>query len=354
MLISIFMKCLSSIFIILIVFFKTGNVLSSEKIFNVNNIEILNESSKNNEELADIAIKKGFKYLTERILLKDDQKRVSGLELKKIKELVTYYQIVSDKSDNIKSDKLIYNILFDKDKLHNLFYVTGISYSDVTNQELFILPILKKNNQYFIYNKNYFYENWNKTDINDLIEFVLPLENIEIIQKINSNSNSLLDLDLISLFQEYDGKNLSLILIEENNLEREKIFIRLIVSNKVINKNLIIDRENLNQIQFYEKIITQIKEELSNLIKSKNLIDVRVPSFINVKFLLNKKNNLVELNKRLEKIDLIEKIYVQEFNNQFVLLKIKYLGKLVKIINQLKNEKIILKQSADQWSINLI
>ena len=88
------MKCLSSIFIILIVFFKTGNVLSSEKIFNVNNIEILNESSKNNEELADIAIKKGFKYLTERILLKDDQKRVSGLELKKIKELVTYYQIV--------------------------------------------------------------------------------------------------------------------------------------------------------------------------------------------------------------------------------------------------------------------
>ena len=121
MLISIFMKCLSSIFIILIVFFKTGNVLSSEKIFNVNNIEILNESSKNNEELADIAIKKGFKYLTERILLKDDQKRVSGLELKKIKELVTYYQIVSDKSDNIKSDKLIYNILFDKDKLHNLF-----------------------------------------------------------------------------------------------------------------------------------------------------------------------------------------------------------------------------------------
>ena len=117
---------------------------------------------------------------------------------------------------------------------------------------------------------------------------------------------------------------------------------------------MIIDRENLNQIQFYEKIITQIKEELSNLIKSKNLIDVRVPSFINVKFLLNKKNNLVELNKRLEKIDLIEKIYVQEFNNQFVLLKIKYLGKLVKIINQLKNEKIILKQSADQWSINLI
>ena len=54
---------------------------------------------------------------------------------------------------------------------------------------------------------------------------------------------------------------------------------------------------------------------------------------------MSKKNNLVELNKRLEKIDLIDNINVQEFNNEYVLIKLRYLGKLNKIIKQLEDEK---------------
>ena len=34
-------------------------------------------------------------------------------------------------------------------------------YSEISDKELFILPILKKN-EIFIYNNNFFYENWNK------------------------------------------------------------------------------------------------------------------------------------------------------------------------------------------------
>ena len=45
-----------------------------------------------------------------------------------------------------------------------------------------------------------------------------------------------------------------------------------------------------------------------------------VPSFINIKFQLNKKNNLVELDKRIKNIDLIENIFVQELNNEYVLI----------------------------------
>ena len=62
----------------------------------------------------------------------------------------------------------------------------------------------------------------------------------------------------------------------------------------------------------------------------------------------------MELNKRLEKIDSIENIFVQEFNNEYVLLKIKYLGKLEKIMSLLKQEKVILKLINDQWSLQII
>ena len=51
-----------------------------------------------------------------------------------------------------------------------------------------------------------------------------------------------------------------------------------------------------------KKITFVIEKELVTLIKSQNLIDVKTPSFINTKFIMKKQNNLVELNKRLEKI----------------------------------------------------
>ena len=56
------MKYYKLILFILIVFLKTGNVLSDTNIFNVNNIEIEKKSKSNNDELANEAIKKGFHY----------------------------------------------------------------------------------------------------------------------------------------------------------------------------------------------------------------------------------------------------------------------------------------------------
>ena len=58
------------------------------------------------------------------------------------------------------------------------------------------------------------------------------------------------------------------------------------------------------------KIIIETKKELINLIKSKNLIDVRTPSFLNTKLLIRKDKNLVELKERLKQIDLIDNIFI--------------------------------------------
>ena len=121
-----------------------------------------------------------------------------------------------------------------------------------------------------------------------------------------------------------------------------------------INKSIIVKSNNIqNDFDFNKKIISNVKNEIENLIKSQNLIDVRTPSFINTKLSVSSKNTLVELNKRLKKIDSIQSIYVQELNNSYVLIKIKYFGKLNKIIKQLKDHKIILKLSGDSWSIKI-
>ena len=334
------MKFFNLFLIILVVFLRTGNVLSDTNIFDVNNIEIEKKGKNSNEALANQAIKKGFRELITKILLKNDLSKLQELKFSEIKELVTYYQVSNKNNEKNDIEKVNFNISFDKDKMHDLFFKKSISYSEIINKELFILPILKKENKIYIYSQNFFYNKWNEIYKSELIEFILPLENIEIIQSINTNQDNLL--------------NLALILIEDNNSKTENIYFKTKILGKNIVKNIKIKRLNLNQEEFYKKIIIEVKQEIINLIKLQNLIDITTPSFLNAQFKINKKSNLVELNSRLNQIDLIENLYIEKFNNEVVFLKIKYLGKLDQIIKQLENQKILLKLVGEQWSIKII
>ncbi len=347
------MKSIKIIFFILVIFLKTGNDLSAENLFYVNNVEISKKTSSNTEVLAKEAIKKGFKELINKVLLKKDQQKLSDLSFLDIKELISYYQIIETDKETEKKNIVLFNIKFDQDKIHNLFYQRGILYSDISQDELYLLPILKKDDQIFIYTKNYFYDNWNTKKKYDFVEFILPIENIEIIQILNLNSNNLINVQIKEIFKEYGNKNTALIFIEESNSIIKKIFLKTNIMGKNINKSLQIKNSDLSGEQFYRKIIDETKNEIINLIKSQNLIDIRTPSFINVNFLNSKKNNLVDLNKRLENIELIENIYVQELNSKYVNLKIKYLGNINKIIKQMERQNIILKLTNDQWNLSI-
>ena len=349
------MKSFKYLVFILVIFFKTGNVLSERSLFNVNNVEISANITANNQLFVNEAIKKGFNEMVNKVLLEKDINKLRNLNSDKIKDLVSYYQITETKEDQLKN-KLIkkYNIFFDKEKIHNLFYNLEISYSDINQYEIYFLPIHKKNDQIFVYNQNYFYKNWNNADNNELIEFILPLEKIEIIQNINNNRDNLFDLNLRNIFIEYSKKNFALIIIDENDNGKNKIFLKTNIMGKNINKSFTLKNiEKKNKI-FYDDIIVKAKKEIVNLVKSQNLIDIRTPSFINTKFFLGKKNNLVELDNRIKQIDLIENLYFMEINRKYVLLKIKYLGKINKIIDQLKVHNILLEFKNDQWSLEII
>tara|TARA_B100000963_G_C22555966_1_gene639022 strand:- start:274 stop:1317 length:1044 start_codon:yes stop_codon:yes gene_type:complete len=337
--------------IILIVFFKTETVFSENNLFSVNNIKLEKKDKITQKALADKAIKTGFNQLVEKILLENDSNKLLDLKFNSIKKLVSYYQVTELSDEGNINQLLNFSVTFDKEKMHNLFYEKGISYSEISDKELYILPLLIKDEQIFIFNNNFFYEKWNEIYKSDLIEFILPLENIEIIQKINQYKNNLIDLNLKELFKEYPNKNLALILIEDSNSSNEKVYIKSIIQEKNISKNLNLKKNDPKLKNFYEKIIIVSKKELINLVKSKNLIDIRTPSFLNAKMDINQSSNLVELNSRIKNIDLIENIYVQKFNKDYVDIRIKYLGKLNKIINELKRENIDLKLIEDKWII---
>ena len=345
------MKILKFIFIILVVFFKTGNLFSDNNLFSVNNILLEKKDNTFSSQPADKAIKEAFDLLIKRILLKEDIQKLSELDLSEIKKLVSYYNILR----GIEStNKINYNVTFDREKMHELFLKKEISYSDISDKDLFILPILVNKNKIFIFNNNYFYDNWNFDKDNDLIEFILLLENIEILQKINQSRDDLTDLNLNILFEEYSNKNVAIIIIDDSTLNEKKAFLKAKIQNKVISKNLDFKSNNQKKTELEKKIIYEMKDEITNLIKSKNLIDISTPSFINVKLNLDKRNNLVLLKSKIKNIELIENIFVQDFNKNYVNVKIKYLGKLEKIIKLLKNENIVLKSNGNEWVLEAI
>ena len=349
------MKNFKLIIIILVIFLKTGNVLSETSLFNVNNVKIIDDLTRSNENLANQAIKKGFKELIDKVLLEKDLAKVENLKFNQIKSLVSYYQISESLENREKKNiEKTYNIFFDKSKVHDLFYKFDISYSDISKYEIFFLPIHKKDDELFIYNQNYFYIKWNEITKNELIEFILPLEKIEILQSINNYKDNLIKIDIRNIFQEYSKNNYALVIIEENKLGPNKIFLKTNIMGKNISKSIELEKNISNVDNFYEEIIYKVNNEIINLVKSQNLIDIRTPSFINIKFFLDKKNNLVELDNRIKKIDLIENFYVQEFNKQYVFLKIKYLGKINKIVDQLKSQNILLELKNEQWSLKII
>ena len=46
---------------------------------------------------------------------------------------------------------LNFSISFDKDKIHNLFFKRQILYSEIVDKDLYILPILEKDDEIFCF-----------------------------------------------------------------------------------------------------------------------------------------------------------------------------------------------------------
>ena len=129
------MKLYKQILIILVVFFKTETLFSQNNLFNVNNIKLEKKDNTTNKALADKAIKKGFDKLTTRILLKEDSKKLLDLKFSSIKQLVAYYQVTNISKGKEDKELVNFSVTFDKDKIHDLFYKKGISYSEILNKD---------------------------------------------------------------------------------------------------------------------------------------------------------------------------------------------------------------------------
>jgi len=349
------------IFCIIVFLFKTQTVFSNNLIYDVNNIEVSgrinNELDK--KKLIQSAFQKAFITFTNKVLLKKDAINLYKTKINIIEDLVFAYQIIKDEKNEKKKNILTINIKFDPKKISNFLAQNGVSYADISNISLTLLPVLIKNKNIFTFSENFFYNNWLKNENGEiantkdiLISYNLALENIEDLQYISLNKDNLELIDVKKLISLNAAKNYALLLIDFTK-DEFKAYVKTSIENNEIDKNYNLKIYPKNETKTYEEAIITLKEEISQIWKSQNLIDVRTTSFLDL-FLDNKRaNNYLNFRNIFDSIDLIENYSVLEMTNETTKVRFKYKGKINKLRDKLLEKKINIIVVDNVWRASI-
>ena len=72
------------------------------------------------------------KLKKEKILTNSEREKILNLKFADVKKLVSYYQIKTDEKSTQEENQVIFNVSFDREKLHRLFYERRVLYSKLS------------------------------------------------------------------------------------------------------------------------------------------------------------------------------------------------------------------------------
>ena len=344
------------IFCIIVFLFKTQTVFSSNLIYDVNNIQVTGKINNDldKKKLVQSSFQKAFVVFVNKTLLKKDAVGLYRTKIGTIEDLVFAYQILKEEKTDSKKSVLTVNIKFDQKKISDFLAQKKVFYADVANISLTLLPVLIEKKNVFMFTENFFYSNWvksedeleNSSDI--LISYNLALENIEDLEYINSSKDNLELIDVKKITSLQDSKNYAFLIIysAENKL---RAYIKTFIENRKIDRNINLKIYPGNKTETYQKAILEIKEEINQILKSQNLIDVNTPSFLDLFLDVKQINDYLRLRNIFDTIDLIENYSVFEMTNEHVKIRLKYKGKLDKLRDKLLEKKININIVDNIW-----
>ena len=221
-----------------------------------------------------------------------------------------------------------------------------------------MLPILIKDEEIFLYEENFFYKNWSKVEDktlnpkDELISYNLALENIEDLEYINNLKEKidLIDIKKINSFKEAKNYALLTIYSSENKL---KAYLKTSIKNKDIDRSIDLNFYPEDKEKSYYKAIKIVKKEINQIWKEQNLIDVNVPSFLDLFLQTEKIDDFLKLKSILKTIDVIENYSVLEMTSEYSKIRIKYKGKINKIKIKLKEKKINIQIVDNVWKLKI-
>ena len=344
----IFIILTATIFLLI----ASSKSISEENVFVVDNVEVEGKINLNftRDKYIENAFADSFEMLISKILLSKDFQKIKNIKIDKIKSLIESFQILKESYRNDEY-KATFKIFYDNNRVKQLLIDRNISFTQPKNISVVFFPVLFVNDNIKDFNKNFFYNNWEKIKIkNDLINFILPIEDLDDISKIKNMNDKIGEIEVGYFVRKYNMENYVFTLMNYQN-DQLKVYLKTNFNNSRIDKNISYNITDINNKKSLEVILKDLKIKIIDLWKEENVINLAMPLSISIQFQHANLKRLGKLEKILHEISIIDNFSLEEFNINNSFYKIYYYGNPKKLSKELSKFGFDLKNDDGYWRL---
>ena len=233
-------------FVVFIIIFSTTNLNANT--FKVSDIEISSafEVDFKKSRVIDEGFQISFSSLLSMITTSGDKNKIKNISLKELKSMIDSFTISDEKFINNEYFAKL-ETTFNKRKILDFLETKNIFPSIPIKNKILLVPILvdTEMDSIYLFNNNIFYNRWNDVIKNyQLLDYLLPSEDLEDLNKIQEMSNSIETHDFLDLIKKYDLKDYIISIIYKNNDEVK------ILSKINLNNSFKVNNQKYSKIDF--------------------------------------------------------------------------------------------------------
>ena len=351
----IFLKILYNFFItlsVIIFFFSTAK--ANGKAFNIDNIEISKpfEISFNKDDVIDEGFQKSFNQLILKIVNSSDRRKINQIKLNEIKGMINSFSIKEEKFIN-EVYHVNLGVSFNKKKIFDYLEKKNIFPSIPINKKFFFIPIIidEDKRDLLVFNKNKIFDEWNSiSDDTQLIEYILPTEDLEDLNLIKSKFEDIEQYSFKDITKKYDLDNFIITLIFKNQNE-VRILSRINIMNDLILKNQTYFDIDINNEDHIKNMIQDLKIIYEDHWKSVNQINTSLKLPINIKIENLNNSKISNFEKVLTTKDLVYDFYISKYDNNYVYYQIIFNGTANIFLKNMKDENYSFDTQNIMWKL---
>jgi len=335
----------------IIIFFTT---YLNANTFKVSDIEISSSFELNfrKSSVIDKGFQISFSSLLSMITTSGDKHKIKNISIKELKSMIDSFTISDEKFINNEYFAKL-ETTFNKKKILNFLERKRIFPSMPIKNKVLLVPILvdTETESIYLFNNNPFYEKWNDVKKNyQLIDYLLPSEDLDDLNKLHELSSSIETYDFINIVKKYDLNDYIISIIYKNK-DEVKILSKINLNNSLKINNQKYSKVDLSNEQNFNMILENLKIFYEDEWKKNNEINtsIKLPLSIFIKSTEYKK--IVYLEETLANIDLISNFYILKFNNKFTQYRIIYNGSPKTFFNDMNDRYFDLVMENNIWTV---
>ena len=219
--------------------------------------------------------------------------------------------------------------------------------------KVLLIPILVdiETDNIYLFNDNIFYKKWNNENKNyQLLDYFLPSEDLEDLNKIQEMSKSIDTYDFLNLITKYDVDD-HIILIIYKSKNEIKILSKINLNNSLKVHNHEYSEINLDDDKDFQKVLENLKITYEDYWKKNNEINtsIKLPLIISIESKNHKK--IIQLEEMFDTSDLISDFFILKFDSENIQYRVIYNGSPKKFLNTMNKNNFNLDVKNKIWII---